>query len=85
MTDRAPAPPYPAQAQRRRISGTVVLLVLVDATGQPARVDIEQSSGSSLLDEAAQKFILARWHFVPAQQGGVAISAYARVPVNFIL
>ena len=85
MTDRAPAPPYPAMAQRRGLSGTVVLMILVDATGNPVQVDIEQSSGSSLLDEAAQKFIRARWHFVPAQQGGVAISAYARVPINFTL
>ena len=85
MTDRAPTPPYPALAQHRRISGKVMLLVLVDATGQPIQVDIEESSGSSLLDDAAQKFIRARWHFVPAQQNGVAISAYARVPVNFVL
>lgn len=85
VTDRAPAPPYPAMAQRRGISGTVVLMILVDASGNPVQVDIEQSSGSTLLDEAAQKFIRARWHFVPAQQGGVAISAYARVPINFTL
>jgi periplasmic protein TonB len=85
VTDRAPAPPYPAMALRRHITGTVVLLILVDASGSPAQVDIEQSSGSALLDEAAQKFIRARWHFVPAQQNGVAVSAYARVPINFTL
>lgn len=85
MTDRAPAPPYPAMAQRRGIGGTVVLMILVDASGNPVQVDIEHSSGSSLLDEAAQKFIRERWHFVPAQQGGVAIAAYARVPINFRL
>jgi periplasmic protein TonB len=85
MTDRAPAPPYPQMAQSRGIGGTVVLMILVDAGGNPVQVDIEKSSGSSLLDEAAQKFIRARWHFVPAQQGGVAISAYARVPINFQL
>lgn len=85
VTDRAPAPPYPAMAERRRITGTVVLMILVDASGNPVQVDIEQSSGSKLLDDAAQKFVRARWHFIPAQQGGVAISAYARVPINFTL
>jgi periplasmic protein TonB len=85
VTDRAPAPPYPAMALRRNITGTVVLLILVDASGNPTQVEIEQSSGSTLLDEAAQKFIRARWHFVPAQQDGVAVSAYARVPIHFTL
>ena len=37
------------------------------------------------LAEAAQKFVRARWHFQPAQQGGAAVSAYARVPVTFVL
>jgi len=85
VTDRAPAPPYPRMAEARRQAGTVVLLILVDATGKPVQVDIETSSGFMLLDEAAQKFVRARWHFVPAQQGGVAVSAYARVPINFVL
>jgi len=85
VADRAPAPPYPPMAERRRQAGTVVLLVLVDAGGNPVQVDVEQSSGFKLLDDAAQKFVLARWHFQPAQKDGVAISAYARVPVNFVL
>ena len=84
-TDRAPAPPYPPMAERRRITGTVVLLILVDATGAPAQVDVERSSGSKLLDEAAQTFVRRRWHFVPSQRDGVAVSAYARVPIHFTL
>ncbi|KFN42262.1 energy transducer TonB [Arenimonas oryziterrae] len=83
--DRAPPPPYPAMAQRRGITGTVVLLILVGPDGSPIDVAIEQSSGSKLLDEAAQKFVKARWHFNPALQGGVAISAYARVPINYTM
>jgi len=85
VTDRAPSPPYPRMAEARRQTGTVVLLILVDATGSPMQVDIEQSSGFTLLDQAAQKFVRARWHFVPAQQGGTAVSAYARVSINFVL
>ncbi|HMB58059.1 MAG TPA: TonB family protein [Arenimonas sp.] len=84
-TDRAPAPPYPPMALRRGITGTVVLLVLVGADGAPLDVSVEQSSGSKLLDEAAQKFVRSHWHFNPALQGSIAISAYARVPINFTL
>lgn len=85
MTRVAPPPPYPALAEKRRLQGTVVLMILVDAEGNPVDVTVEQSSGSSLLDEAARKFVKARWRFVPAQAGGVAISAYARVPIRFSL
>lgn len=85
MTRVAPPPPYPALAEKRRLQGTVVLMILVDAEGNPVDVTVEQSSGSSLLDEAARKFVKARWRFVPAQAGGVAVSAYARVPIRFSL
>ena len=85
LTRFAPPPPYPALAEKRRLQGTVVLMILVDAEGNPVDVTVEQSSGSSLLDEAARKFVKARWRFVPAQAGGVAISAYARVPIRFSL
>ena len=83
--DRSPAPPYPRAALQRRLTGTVTLRILVGTSGEPLEVSVENSSGHRVLDEAARKFVLARWHFVPAQQGGVAISAYARVPINFTL
>lgn len=85
QADVAPAPPYPPMALRRRIEGKVLLRVLVDPQGNPTEVSIERSSGSRLLDETAQRFLRARWHFVPASQDGVAISAYALVPVDFRL
>ena len=83
--DVFPAPPYPASALRRNITGEVTLRVLVDAQGRPASAVIERSSGSKLLDEAALKFVLARWHFIPATQDGQSIEAYALVPINFVI
>ena len=83
--DIAPVPPYPAQGIARRLSGEVVLRIRVDAGGHPVEVTIERSSGSTLLDEAARKFVKARWHFVPATQDGRAIEAFALLPVNYTL
>lgn len=83
--DVAPVPPYPKQALVRRIAGQVVLRIRVDAQGRPVEVSIESSSGSSLLDEAAAKFVKARWHFVPAMQDGQPVEALALLPVNFAL
>lgn len=83
--DVAPPPPYPPQALRRDISGIVMLRVSVDAQGRPTAVSIEQSSGSALLDQAARKFVLARWHFVPATRDGAPIAAMALVPIDFVI
>jgi protein TonB len=81
--DIAPAPTYPTMALRRAQEGRVLLRVLVDEQGRPAQVSVEQSSGFRLLDESALKIVQSRWHFVPAQRNGIAIAAYALVPVVF--
>lgn len=81
--DIAPAPTYPTMALRRAQEGRVLLRVLVDEQGRPAQVSVEQSSGFRLLDESALKIVQSRWHFVPAQRNGVAVAAYALVPVVF--
>jgi protein TonB len=81
----APAPPYPIRAIQLRQSGEVVLRIRVDANGRPLEVTIERSSGSSILDEAARKFVAARWTFVPATQDGQAVEALALLPIAFTL
>ena len=81
----APAPAYPRDALRRRIEGTVLLQVLVDADGRPLDVLVQQSSGNRLLDDAARQQVLKRWRFRPAMQDGIAIQAMGLVPVVFKL
>ncbi len=83
--DVAPPPPYPRTALQRRIQGTVVLRIHVDASGRPLRVSVENSSGSLLLDRAAAEFVKARWHFVPATRDGAPVDAWALVPIEFVL
>jgi periplasmic protein TonB len=83
--DVAPPPPYPTQALKRHLSGVVTLKVRVDTQGRPLECVVETSSGSNLLDAAALKFVLARWHFIPATQDGTAIEAYALVPISFVI
>ena len=81
----APAPPYPPQALQRRLTGLVMLRILVDESGKPIDVVVETSSGVRMLDDAAVKFVLKRWQFVPATQDGRAVQAYALVPISFEL
>ncbi|MBN6152024.1 energy transducer TonB [Xanthomonas sp. AmX2] len=82
---QAPAPTYPRDALREGIQGTVLLRVLVGIDGVPQQVDIEKSSGSRVLDQAARAQVLKRWRFHPALQQGVPIQAYGLVPVDFSL
>lgn len=83
--DVAPPPPYPRMALQRRIQGTVMLRIHVDASGRPMEVSVENSSGSVLLDRAAAEFVKARWHFVPATRDGAPVEAWALVPIQFVL
>lgn len=76
---------FPAQAQRQRMHGTVMLRVLVDEAGKPVQVVIEQGSGYALLDRSAREQVLAHWLFQPAQVHGATVRAWARVPVTFTL
>ena len=76
--------PYPIEALRRHEQGEVVLRVLVDADGNPAQIEIDQSSGSHVLDAAARDAV-RHWRFKPGMRGGVAYAAWARVPIRFKL
>lgn len=76
---------YPAIAMRQRMHGTVLLRVLVDESGKPVDVQVEQSSGYPLLDRSARTQVLSGWSFQPAMVDGRAVQAWARVPVTFQL
>lgn len=62
-------PVYPAEAVRRSEQGAVVLAIHVASDGLPLAVDIAQSSGYALLDNAARDAVL-KWHFLPAVRDG---------------
>ncbi|MEN3112692.1 energy transducer TonB [Uliginosibacterium paludis] len=79
-----PPPVYPESALERGLEGVVRLKVFVLASGRPASVELDQSSGSRALDEAALRAV-RRWMFVPATRAGQAVDGWASVPVVFKL
>jgi len=48
---------YPDQAKRRKLSGTLILSVLVNHDGRVLSSILQQDSGQKLLDESAMKVI----------------------------
>ena len=79
-----PEPPYPPAARRRHQEGVVLVSVRVTAQGRTEKVEIKQSSGYSLLDEAALNAV-RDWEFVPARLGPIALASEIEVPVRFKL
>lgn len=81
----APPPPYPRDALREGLQGTVLLQVLVDTDGRPLDVQIQRSSGHRQLDDAARRHVLRHWTFRPAMRDGRALQAIGLVPIAFNL
>ncbi len=77
-------PVYPAVAIARRLEGTVVLRLTVDASGRVADVEVVDSSGHAALDEAAVEAI-RKWRGEPAQRDGRPVPSQQLLPVYFRL
>lgn len=76
--DTCSAPAYPRAAQRRGDSGVVMIDYVISSDGLVLSQRITQSSGSSLLDNAAAKAI-GKCRFKPATADGQAVSSTTTV------
>jgi len=48
---------YPDQARRQKLSGTLILDVVISADGELIKTDLRQSSGHQVLDDAARRIV----------------------------
>ena len=71
-----------ADLYRRGQGGTVVLRLIIDDQGAPARVSIEESSGIDLLDLSAVVSAM-KWRYTPAADKGRPVASEALQPVTF--
>jgi protein TonB len=79
-----PPPKYPRIAIKRGYQGTTELMVLVNMNGTVDDAWLFESSGYSILDDAALQSVRS-WSFTPGKQGNQAIEMWVRVPVRFQL
>lgn len=77
-------PRYPNIARQRGYEGMVILRVQVLANGNPSDIEIIESSGHRILDEAAYNAV-EKWKFKPATRGGRSIQSWVEIPVRFKL
>ncbi|MBC7655588.1 MAG: energy transducer TonB [Frankiaceae bacterium] len=77
-------PVYPPEENRRGITGTTLLTLTYDVTGNVTGVEVKRSSGNRNLDRAAVK-AANRWKINPGMRGGVRVAGQVDVPVEFTL
>ncbi|MBM3462247.1 MAG: TonB-dependent receptor [Armatimonadetes bacterium] len=73
VKDGSGTPPYPAAARADGVEGTVDLVLEIDASGAVTAVRVVSSSGSAVLDTAAERAAWS-WRFRPGMRDGVAVS-----------
>ena len=64
--------------------GLVILRVEVDQKGMPVKVEVEQSSGYQLLDQAALE-AARHWRFQPERIGNLPFESKVTIPIRFRL
>lgn len=79
-----PRPVYPPLDARMGNEGTVTLRVLINEKGRAEKVEIQKSSGSLRMDDAARDAVM-RALFKPYLEDGKPAPAFAIVPINFTL
>ena len=79
-----PSPIYPMRSKRAGDQGTVMVRVLVDATGRPSQVALQKSSGHPDLDESALSALRAA-RFRPFMDAGTAQAVWVICPIGFAL
>ena len=79
-----PPPAYPPAARRMRLEGLAVVRALINADGKVETLKLEKTSGSDLLDDAAQRAVKS-WRFVPARLGTETVTHWVDIPIQFRL
>ncbi len=90
--DLADTPPVPVKkvspqptrmALQRRVTGTVLLRVLVDENGSPAKVEILRDTSPHVGLAEASKQALEQWRWKPATKDGHRVRTWIAVQVPF--
>ncbi|QRN40785.1 MAG: TonB family protein [Neisseriaceae bacterium] len=77
-------PPYPLQARRMGVEGTVILGVNISETGSVENIRIVRSSGSPELDRSALN-TYKKEKFIPRIENNIPKKSYIEFGVNFRL
>jgi protein TonB len=75
------SPRYPADMRKNKIEGAVVILFLLNETGQVEDPRVEKSSRPEFELPALEA--VKKWKFKPGQREGEPVRTYMRLPIRF--
>ncbi|MDZ4197712.1 MAG: energy transducer TonB [Kiritimatiellia bacterium] len=75
-------PVYPPELRRMKISGTVVVVFMVDRNGKVVHPSVEQAPHPKL-GESAQEAV-RKWRFEPGRRKGAPVPFKMRIPITFL-
>jgi TonB family protein len=81
--DFSPDPEYSEAARQAKFQGTIVLILVIDASGLPTDLQIVRPLGLGLDEKAIEA--VSRWKFRPAQRNGEPVASQVNVEVSFRL
>ena len=76
-------PEYSEEARKAKYGGTVMLRIVVDATGKVSKAEVVRSLGMGLDEKAIEA--VNKWKFRPGTKNGAPVAVIATVEVNFRL
>jgi len=75
------APEYPAELRRKKLSGTVYVIFIVNKQGRVEQAKVQKSTNPAF-DAPALKAV-KRWRFEPGRKNGKPVQFRMRVPITF--
>lgn len=75
-------PRYPDEAAKDKVSGSVVLLLLLDESGKVQEISVEESIPSGIFDQSAIE-AFRNAPFSPAQRHGRVVKSRVRIKINY--
>ena len=76
-------PEYAEMARILKLSGTVLVSVVIDGNGAPTNIQLVRSLGFGLDEKAVEA--VSKWKFNPGLKDGQPVSVQAQIEVNFRL
>lgn len=74
-----------ALGRQRKVSGTVLVRVLVDEKGRPAEVELYRDTSPKVGYGEASMAAVKKWEFSAAEKDGVPVKTWVVVPLPFVI
>jgi TonB family protein len=76
-------PKYSEEARKNKLQGSILMSVIVDATGAPTQIAVLRPLGMGLDEQAVEA--VSQWKFAPGTKNGTPVAVFSQIEVTFNL